>query len=32
MVITYDKFKVEEPDFIEKISVLYKSGGMDYRF
>jgi putative intracellular protease/amidase len=28
----FNKFKVEDPDFIERIRVLYKSGGMDYRF
>jgi putative intracellular protease/amidase len=31
-IAIFNKFKVEEPDFIEKISALYKSGGMDYRF
>jgi hypothetical protein len=31
-IAIFNKFKVEEPAFIEKINVLYKSGGMDYRF
>jgi hypothetical protein len=31
-IAIFKKFKVEEPEFIEKISTLYKSGGMDYRF
>jgi putative intracellular protease/amidase len=27
----YNKLQVEEPEFLEKINVLYKSSGMDYR-
>ena len=31
-IAIYKKMQVEDPAFIEKINVLYKSGGMDYRF
>lgn len=31
-IAIFDKLQVEQPDFLEKIKVLYKSAGMDYRF
>jgi putative intracellular protease/amidase len=31
-IAIFNKLQVEEPEFLDKINVLYKSAGMDYRF